>query len=188
MFVASAALGALAIALTFILPDDRPAPLDDDDDEPSFKQLFALLKNPALLPTYAAIVINMFVVGVLFGFLPVYLHDLGYATGNAGLIVSAATASCLLVQPIAGWLANRVDPALTIIVGLAAAAGATAAHSFKEVGDMLGPLAIGALTQAFGARGVRRVRRCGARDRRGARDPAPACHGGSAMRWIAPAR
>ncbi|CAN5492512.1 MFS transporter [soil metagenome] len=198
VFVASAALGALAFALTFILPADRAAALDEDD-EPSFKQLFALLKNPALLPTYAAIVINMFVVGVLFGFLPVYLHEIGYSTGKAGLIVSAATASYLLVQPLAGWLADRFDPALTIIGGLAAAACATlaipaatgwpliplaivaglgvgtvwtntdtlvtkiaddrqlgaavgAAQSFKEVGDMLGPLSIGALTQAFGVR------------------------------------
>ena len=199
VFVASAALGVLALALTFILPRDRPAPLDDDDDEPSFKQLFALLKNPALMPTYVAIVVNMFVVGVLFGFMPVYLHGLGYSTGKTGLIVSATTASYLLVQPFAGWIADRVDPALTIIVGLAAAAAATlvipavtgwplvplaivaglgvgtvwtntdtlvtkiagdrqlgaavgAAQSFKEVGDMLGPLAIGALTQAFGVR------------------------------------
>ena len=199
VFVASAALGGLAFVLTFVLPNDRPAPLDDDDDEPSFKQLIKLFKNPALLPTYAAIVINMFVVGVLFGFMPVYLHEIGYSTGKTGLIVSATTASYLLVQPFAGWFADRVDPALTIIVGLAAAAAATlvipavtgwplvplaivaglgvgtvwtntdtlvtkiagdrqlgaavgAAQSFKEVGDMLGPLAIGALTQAFGVR------------------------------------
>ena len=199
VFVASAALGGLALVLTFVLPNDRPAPLDDDDDEPSFKQLIKLFKNPALLPTYAAIVINMFVVGVLFGFFPVYLHAIGYSTGSAGLIVSATTASYLLVQPLAGWLADRVDPGLTVIVGLAIAAGATlaipaatgwpliplavlaglgvgtvwtntdmlvtkiagdrrlgaavgAAQSFKEVGDMLGPLAVGAITQAWGVR------------------------------------
>ena len=199
VFVASAALGGLAFVLTFVLPNDRPAPLDDDDDEPSFKQLIKLFKNPALLPTYAAIVINMFVVGVLFGFFPVYLHAIGYSTGTAGLIVSATTASYLLVQPFAGWLADRVDAGLTVIVGLAVAAGATlgipaatgwpliplavlaglgvgtvwtntdmlvtkiagdrqlgaavgAAQSFKEVGDMLGPLAIGAITQAWGVR------------------------------------
>ena len=199
VFVASAALGGLAFVLTFVLPNDRPAPLDDDDDEPSFKQLIKLFKNPALLPTYAAIVINMFVVGVLFGFFPVYLHAIGYSTGTAGLIVSATTASYLLVQPFAGWLADRVDAGLTVIVGLAIAAGATlaipaatgwplvplavlaglgvgtvwtntdmlvtkiagdrqlgtavgAAQSFKEVGDMLGPLAIGAITQAWGVR------------------------------------
>ena len=199
VFVASAALGGLAFVLTFVLPNDRPAPLDDDDDEPSFKQLIKLFKNPALLPTYAAIVINMFVVGVLFGFFPVYLHAIGYSTGTAGLIVSATTASYLLVQPFAGWLADRVDAGLTVIVGLAVAAGATlaipaatgwpliplavlaglgvgtvwtntdmlvtkiagdrqlgaavgAAQSFKEVGDMLGPLAIGAITQTWGVR------------------------------------
>ncbi len=198
VFVASAALGGLAFVFTFVLPNDRPAPLDEDD-EPSFKQLIKLFKNPALLPTYATIVVNMFVVGVLFGFFPVYLHAIGYSTGAAGLIVSATTASYLLVQPFAGWLADRVDPGLTVITGLALAAGATlaipaatgwpliplavvaglgvgtvwtntdmlvtkiagdrqlgaavgAAQSFKEVGDMLGPLAIGAITQACGVR------------------------------------
>jgi len=166
---------------------------------PSLKQLIKLFKNPALLPTYAAIVINMFVVGVLFGFFPVYLHAIGYSTGTAGLIVSATTASYLLIQPFAGWLADRVDAGLTVIVGLAIAAGATlaipaatgwpliplailaglgvgtvwtntdmlvtkiagdrqlgaavgAAQSFKEVGDMLGPLAIGAIAQTWGVR------------------------------------
>lgn len=113
--------------------------------------------------------------------------------------MSATTASYLLVQPLAGWLADKVDPALTIIVGLAVAAGATlgipavtgwpliplavaaglgvgtvwtntdmlvtriagdrqlgaavgAAQSFKEVGGMLGLLAIGAIAQAWGVR------------------------------------
>ncbi len=198
VFVASAALALFALALTFVLPNDKPAPLDEDD-EPSLKQMLSLFKDPALLPTYAAIVINMFVVGVLFGFFPVYLHAIGYSTSTAGLLVSATTASYLLVQPLAGWLADRIDPALTIIVGLAVAAGATlgipaatgwpllplavaaglgvgtvwtntdmlvtriagdrrlgaavgAAQSFKEVGDMLGPLAIGAIAQAWGVR------------------------------------
>ncbi|MEO8550434.1 MAG: MFS transporter [Kofleriaceae bacterium] len=198
VFVASAGLGGLALGLAFVLPNDRPAPLEEED-EPSFKQLFALFTDPALLPIYAAIVINMFVVGVLFGFFPVYLHAINYSTSSAGLLVSATTASYLLVQPLAGWLADKVDPALTIIVGLVVAAGATlgipaatgwpliplavaaglgvgtvwtntdtlvvriagdrqlgaavgAAQSFKEVGDMLGPLAIGAIAQVWGVR------------------------------------
>ena len=198
VFVASAILGALAFVLTFVIPRDRPAPLEEED-EASFKQLFKLFKNPVLLPTYAAIVINMFVVGVLFGFFPVYLHAIGYSTSSAGFLITATTASYLLVQPLAGWLADRINPATTVIVGLAVAAGATlaipavtgwmliplavlaglgvgtvwtntdmlvtkiagdrqlgaavgAAQSFKEVGDMLGPLAIGAITQAWNVR------------------------------------
>ena len=39
VFVASAALGAIAFALTFVIPNDRPAPLEDED-EPSFKGSF----------------------------------------------------------------------------------------------------------------------------------------------------
>ncbi len=198
VFVASAILGGLAFVLTFVIPKDRPTPLEDEE-EASFKQLFKLLKNPLLLPTYAAIVINMFVVGVLFGFFPVYLHSIGYSTTSAGFLVTATTASYLLVQPVAGWLADRVDPATTVIVGLAVAAAATlaipavtggmliplavlaglgvgtvwtntdmlvtriagdrqlgaavgAAQSFKEIGDMLGPLTIGAITQVWNVR------------------------------------
>ncbi|MEJ7597041.1 MAG: MFS transporter [Kofleriaceae bacterium] len=77
VFIASAALGALAFVLTFLLPNDRrggQARDDDDDDEPGLRELVALLKSRTLLPIYAAIVVNMFIVGVLFGFLPVYLR------------------------------------------------------------------------------------------------------------------
>lgn len=140
VFVASAALGTLAFALTFVIPKDRPAPLEEED-ESSFKQLFKLFKNPVLMPTYAAIVINMFVVGVMFGFFPVYLHAIGYTTSSAGLLVTATTASYLLIQPVAGWLADRIDPAITVIAGLAVAAGATLAIP-AVTGWMLIPLAV----------------------------------------------
>ncbi len=92
----------------------------------------------------------MFMVGVLFGFFPVYLHAIGYSTGTAGLIVSATTASHLLVEPFAGWLADRVDPGLTVIVGLAVAAGTTLAI-LAATGWPLIPLAV------FAGLGVRTV-------------------------------
>jgi MFS family permease len=139
----------------------------------------------------------MFLVGILFGFLPVYVHSLGYDQLRNGLIVACATTSYLLVQPLAEWLADRFQPAKVMLAGLVlsslgvlvipftsglglvsacvlgglgvgtvwtnsdamvsqlARSGRTAsalgvAGSFKELGDMLGPLLIGALTQAFG--------------------------------------
>jgi MFS family permease len=142
-------------------------------------------------------VVNMFFVSILFGFLPVRVHALGYDPLTTGLFLTTATTSYLLVQPLAGALADRVGPAGTIRAGLALAGvsiivipfvrdvplasvsrlagagvgtvwtntdalvsslakggrlGATmgAAGSFKEFGDMLGPLLIGLLSQALG--------------------------------------
>ena len=56
-----------------------------------------VFRDPRLLPIYAVIVINMFLVGILFGFLPVYVHGLGYSAPKSGTVVSIATAAYLLV-------------------------------------------------------------------------------------------
>jgi len=202
IFIVSAAIGAAALLLSFLLPSDRSlknGKLQDDDDELSFREFFLIFKEPRLLPVYAIIVINMFLVGILFGFLPVYFHGIGYTPLQSGSIVSIATLSYLVVQPFAGHLADKIDIRLTVAVGLTLAAlaiiavtftigvalilvaiaagigvgtvwtnsdalvsalvdprklGASmgAAQSFKEFGDMVGPVLIGALTQAFGVR------------------------------------
>lgn len=201
IFIVSAAVGLAALLLSLFLPSDRSARNGklDDDDELSLREFFLIFKEPRLLPIYAVIVINMFLVGILFGFLPVYLHGIGYTSLQSGWVVSVATLSYLLVQPFAGHLADRIDIRLTVAVGLTLAAlaiiavtfttgialvavaiaagigvgtvwtnsdalvgalvdprklGASmgAAQSFKEFGDMVGPLLAGALTQAFGVR------------------------------------
>jgi MFS transporter, ACDE family, multidrug resistance protein len=201
IFVVSAAVGVAALLLSLILPSDHSehGELDDDDDDISLSQFFLIFKEPRLLPIYAVIVINMFLVGILFGFLPVYLYAIGYTPLQSGTLVSIATVSYLLVQPVAGWLADRVAVQLTVLIGLLLAAmgiivvtftsgiplvvtvilagigigtvwtnsdtlvstlakddqlGASigAAQSFKEFGDMIGPLLIGALAQFFGVR------------------------------------
>lgn len=152
-----------------------------------------------MMPIYAVIVINMFLVGILFGFLPVYVHGLGYSATQSGTLVSIGTAAYLLIQPLAGALADRYAMRTTVLLGLLVAAlsimattfasgwaliaiviaagmgigtvwtnsdalvsasaspsqlGASigAAQSFKEFGDMVGPLLVGALTQFFGVR------------------------------------
>jgi len=151
------------------------------------------------MPIYAVIVINMFLVGILFGFLPVYVHGLGYSATRSGTVVSIATAAYLLIQPVAGALADRYAMRTTVLLGLLVAAlcimaitfasgwvligmviaagmgigtvwtnsdalvGASAspselgasigaAQSFKEFGDMVGPVLVGGLTQFFGVR------------------------------------
>lgn len=198
IFVVSAGVGIIALGLALMLPGDARGALDDDE-EGSFKDLLKIFTDSTLLPIYAVIVINMFLVGVLFGFLPVYLNGLGYSAVRSGVVLSVATAAYLLIQPLAGIFADRYDIRLTVIVGLLLAATAItattfvsgplligvavaagigvgtvwtngdalisasvvparlgasigAAQSFKEFGDMVGPLAVGALTQYYGVR------------------------------------
>jgi len=200
IFVVSAAVGVIALLLSLALPADHAGAADlDDDDDLSPRQLLSVFAAPRLLPIYAVIVINMFLVGILFGFLPVYLYAIGYTPLQSGAVVSVATLSYLLVQPLAGALADRVDIRRTVLTGLLLAALAIgvvtfssgvlllaivvlaglgvgtvwtnsdalvskladpnrlgvsigAAQSFKELGDMIGPLLIGALTQFLGVR------------------------------------
>jgi len=90
IFIATAIVGGLALILTFFLPktaNDKKAELDDDDDF-SIKGFIAAFRNPVLLPWYLVIVINMFFVGILFGFLPVRISNLGYTPLHAGIIMS----------------------------------------------------------------------------------------------------
>ena len=200
IFYACAGIGFIALLLAFTLPADKQkvaGAYDDDDDDFSFKSLLGVFKNKTLMPWFLIIVINMFFVGILFGFLPVRIHQLGYDAFNTGLLLSVTTVSYLVVQPIAGWLADKFNQVFILRIGmllsiLATAAipfvtgplliitciiagigigvvwtntdtlvsnlakenemGATmgAAGSFKELGDMIGPLLMGAISQALG--------------------------------------
>ena len=200
IFVAAAAIGALAFVLSLFLPEPRSDTnpnLDDDDDGIGLAGLLAVFRQSTLWPWYIVTVVNMFFVGILFGFLPVRVYALGYGPLINGVILTAVSASYLLIQPLAGAIADRVSPALTIRVGLflagacviltpfvtgwllfvvailagigvgtvwtntdalvsqqalAGKLGATmgVAGTFKEIGDMLGPLLIGIVSQAFG--------------------------------------
>ncbi|MEO7168357.1 MAG: MFS transporter [Chthoniobacterales bacterium] len=201
IFIVSAGVGAVALILTLFLPRDasEDGSLQDDDDDITLRQFFLIFKEPRLLSTYAVIVVNMFMVGILFGFLPVYLHSIGYTPLQSGSTVSVATFSYLLIQPLAGYLADKISIRITVLVGLTLAAvaiclttfttgglllavivaagigvgtvwtncdalvgaladkkqlGASmgAAQSFKEFGDMVGPLLIGLVTQFYGVR------------------------------------
>ena len=198
IFVAAAAIGALAFVLSLFLPKSDTKPhLDDEDDGLGLAGLLAVFRQSTLWPWYIVTVVNMFFVGILFGFLPVRVYALGYGPLINGVILTAVSASYLLIQPLAGALADRVNPALTIRVGLfiagacviltpfvtgwllfvvailagigvgtvwtntdalvsqqaqAGKLGTTmgVAGTFKEIGDMLGPLLIGIVSQAFG--------------------------------------
>jgi cyanate permease len=74
----------------------------EDEHEIALKDFLRILTEARLLPVYAVIVVNMFLVSILFGSLPVYLHSIGYTAPQSGSVVSVATLSYLLVQPLAG--------------------------------------------------------------------------------------
>jgi MFS transporter, ACDE family, multidrug resistance protein len=198
IFIVSASIGLIALIVSVFLPSDPGGRLEDDE-EPSLRASLRIFRDPRLMPIYAVIVINMFLVGILFGFLPVYVHGLGYSATRSGTVVSIATAAYLLIQPVAGALADRYAMRTTVLLGLLVAAlcitaitftsgwvligmviaagmgigtvwtnsdalvGASAspsqmgasigaAQSFKEFGDMVGPVLVGGLTQFFGVR------------------------------------
>jgi MFS family permease len=197
LFVVTLAVGVAVLLLSLRLPEPEEPEELEDDDEFSFTAFLAPFKDRRLLPWFAIIVINMFFVGILFGFVPVLLKHLGYGPRASGLIVGAGSAAYILVQPVAGWLADRFGTRRTILVGLLAssvalillpfaseipfialvilgglgigvvwtncdamiselaqegqmAASLGAAGSYKEIGDMLGPLTIGGIAQAAG--------------------------------------
>ncbi|MEJ7675576.1 MAG: MFS transporter [Chitinophagaceae bacterium] len=140
IFYACAGIGFIALLLAFTLPADKQktaGAFDDDDDDFSFKSLFGVFKNKTLMPWFLIIVINMFFVGILFGFLPVRIHELGYNPFNTGLLLSITTISYLLVQPIAGWLADKFNQILIIRIGMLLSIISTAAIPF-----VTGPLLI----------------------------------------------
>ena len=199
IFYATAGIGVVAFMISVFLPDpDTPEKFGhDDDDDFSLKKIFEVFRQRDLLPWYLIIVANMFFVGILFGFLPVYITTLNYTPFNRGLLISVVAVSYLLVQPLAGMFADKIDPKITIRVGLIFSAlsiilvpftqgisfvalsivagigvgtvwtntdtlmstlakqgrlGETmgVAGSFKEFGDMVGPLLIGLLSQLLG--------------------------------------
>jgi DHA1 family tetracycline resistance protein-like MFS transporter len=203
IFVAAAVVGVAALLLSLSLPSDRDMRDratdigDGKDDDLSVKALMSVFREPALRRWYGVIVINMFFVGILFGFLPVRIHALHYTPVASGVLLSVVALSYLLVQPLAGRVADMTNTAATVEVGLLVSAASTivvafvsgipfvaacilsgvgigvvwtntdalvsrladqnrlgatmgAAGSFKELGDMVGPLFIGGLSQAFG--------------------------------------
>lgn len=197
LFVASALIGFAVFVLSLFLREPRTAAELDDDDDFSWREFLAPFSDPRLLPWFAIIVVNMFFVGILFGFVPVYLKSIGYDPVTSGLVLSVGTLAYLLVQPPAGRMADLFGGRATIVAGLLVssfsiialtftqgvllialivlgglgigvvwtncdamisqlartgqlASSLGTAGSYKEIGDMLGPLGVGGISQVFG--------------------------------------
>jgi MFS family permease len=75
IFGVSGGIGLVRLWLSLLLPQDRTRGEAIDEEEITLAQFFSIFKEPRLLPVYGVIFINMFLVGILFGFLPVYLHS-----------------------------------------------------------------------------------------------------------------
>src|SRR5574341_1872039 len=119
IFLAAAGVGLAALLLALLLPEPQKKPDEVfDDDDFSLKGFLVVFREPSLWPWYLVTVVNMFFVGILFGFLPVRVYALGYGPLVNGLLLTAVSASYLLIQPLAGGLADRMSPALTIRAGL----------------------------------------------------------------------
>lgn len=200
IFLASAGVGVLALLVSFLLPkpeDHVENVFKADDDDLSFKAFFTVFRDAQLWPWYIVIVVNMFFMGVLFGFLPVYAKALHFSAMQNGILMSVVAIAYLGIQPLAGRLADGMNQVLLMRIGLAVSGvctllipfsgiytlpvagvlagmgigtvwtnsdtlvsglsqdgklGATmgAAGSFKELGDMIGPLLMGLLSQWLG--------------------------------------
>jgi len=198
LFIVTAFVGFVVLVMALTLKEpSQPVDIEDNDEKFSLHDFLAPFSDPRMMPWYVVIVVNMFLVGILFGFVPVYLNRVGFDPFKAGLVLSAGTLAYLVVQPPAGRLADRYGGKTTIIVGLVVSSLSTlflvftqgallvalivlgglgigvvwtntdtivsnlarsgklstslgTAGSFKEIGDMLGPLSIGAISQFFG--------------------------------------
>jgi MFS transporter, ACDE family, multidrug resistance protein len=196
LFIVTAFVGFVVLVMALTLKEPSQ-PIEGNDERFSLHDFLAPFSDPRMMPWYVVIVVNMFLVGILFGFVPVYLNRVGFGPFKAGIVLSAGTLAYLVVQPLAGRLADRYGGKATIIVGLVVSSLSTlflvfthgallvvlivlgglgigvvwtntdtivsnlaksgklstslgTAGSFKEIGDMLGPLSIGAISQFFG--------------------------------------
>ena len=196
LFIACFIVGIAAIVAALFISKDVRKEFDDDDD---LKELLTSFKDAKLLPWYLVTTVNMMFMGIVFGFLPVFLNVSGFDPLRSGAVMAAVALAFLLIQPLTGTISRLLgfrraiyagliaEAALLIVlpfttgwltVGIAVldAAGigvvwtlstvavAKAANpgsiglalgnlgSFKEIGDMAGPLLIGLVSQLVSLR------------------------------------
>jgi MFS family permease len=145
IFVACAVVGGISFAAALTLPDPNTRVAIDDDDDLSWGALLSAVRDPVLRRWYGIIVANMFLVGILFGFLPVRIHALHYDPAATAALLSLTALSYLLVQPFAGRRADRAGAAGTIRWGLAISGAATLTIPFATGWPLAGACVLGGL-------------------------------------------
>lgn len=192
LFVACFIVGLAVTCMALFIRKDSAGPAFDDDDD--LQRIIISFKDTRFLPWYFITTVNMMFMGILFGFLPVYLNASGYDPLASGVVMGAVAVSFLIIQPVSGVLTSKLGFTRMVYLGLASeallliaipfttglataivavldAAGiglvwtlstvaiAKTANegemglamgnlgSYKEIGDMAGPLSIGIIAQ-----------------------------------------
>ncbi|MCD1295067.1 hypothetical protein CUJ83_08660 [Methanocella sp. CWC-04] len=194
LFVACFFVGIAVMFVGLFIKRDSGNKKFDDDDDDDIMRFIGSFKDSRFLPWYLVTMVNMMLMAILFGFLPVYLNVSGFDPLMAGSVMAAVALAFLTIQPLSGVISKRLGFSRTILAGLAAEAlflmiipftsgwltvivsildaaaigviwtlGAVAVAkaayegemglamgnlgSYKEIGDMAGPLAIGLISQ-----------------------------------------
>ncbi|MGE5552115.1 MAG: MFS transporter [Bacteroidota bacterium] len=72
-----------------------------------------------LWPWYLTNFVDMAMLGILLGFLPVLADTLGYSPGGIGVLLTGATLAYLAAQPLSGAIADRSGRRRIVLAGLA---------------------------------------------------------------------
>ena len=107
-----------------------------------------------LLPFTVIVFLGYSAVGLPLSTLPLLVHQsLGYGTAVVGLVIGAAPASTLLTRQIAGQMADRRGPKVTLVAGLVVTAASGAAYLLACVlppGPALAALLLGRVVLGLG--------------------------------------
>ncbi len=114
-------IGLLPIFVVFQIPDKAPMP--PQPGAPSRVTKFVagmsqVLSHGALLMTSTAESAVYFGFGILSGFLPLYLQDIGYNDAQIGLVLGVQLVTTLIAKPFAGRVSDRVGHKPTILCGV----------------------------------------------------------------------
>jgi MFS family permease len=114
-------IGFLPILVVFRVPDK--APTAPKPGEPSrarkfFSGMGQVLSHGSLLATSTTESAVYFGFGILAGFLPLYLLDLGYNDAQIGFVLGVQLVTTLVAKPFAGRVSDRVGRKPTILFGV----------------------------------------------------------------------
>ena len=114
-------IGLLPIFVVFQVPDKAPT-LPQPGAPSRARQFVAgmgqVLRHGALLATSTTEAAVYYGFGILAGFLPLYLKDMGYNDAQIGLVLGVQLVTTLIAKPFAGRVSDRVGRKPTILCGV----------------------------------------------------------------------